>query len=335
MSMLIFAPDASAVFATRVAAYLQVPLARHQEKEFEEGEFKIRPLENVRGRDVCVIHSLYAEPGQSVSDKLCRLVFFIATLRDASAGKITAAIPYLAFARQDRKSQPRDSLTLKYVARMLEAAGADQVVTMDVHNLAAYQNAFRIPAENLEPQTLFADYLAPLVAHAEVTIVSPDTGGIKRAQTFRDCLSARLKRTLNCVFIEKTRVEGKVTGGVLVGEITHHIAIVIDDIIGTGSTVGRALSTLKEHGATKIYVAASHGIFAGRAEEYLLHPSLEQLVITDSIPPFRLTASAVRAKLTVLSAAPLFGEAIRRMVEGGSVSALASEFPLTVEHHLD
>ena len=242
MSMLIFAPDSSAEFAAKVAAYLQVPLGIHEEKIFEEGEFKIRPLQNVRGRAVCVIHSLHAEPGQSVSDKLCRLLFFIGALRDASAGRIIAAIPYLAFARQDRKSQPRDALTLKYVAQLLEAAGAHQVVGIDIHNLAAYQNAFRIPAENLEPQGLFAEYLAPFVAHAGVTVVSPDTGGIKRAQLFRDRLSIVLKRELGCAFIEKKRVNGKVIGGVLVGEVANRTAIVIDDIIGTGSFLSAAFA---------------------------------------------------------------------------------------------
>ena len=150
MELSFFELNASRELGERVARALGSPLTPHEEREFEDGEHKARPLESVRGRDVYVLVSLYGDARQSVNDKLVRLLFFLGALRDASAGRITAVIPYLCYARKDRRSKSRDPVATRYVAGLLETVGADRVVTLDVHNLAAYENAFRIRAEHLQ-----------------------------------------------------------------------------------------------------------------------------------------------------------------------------------------
>ena len=148
--LMLFALGASREFGARVAAALDMPLAAHEERAFEDGEHKWRPLVSVRGRDVFVVHSLYGDDAESANDKLCRLLFFIGALKDAAAARVTALVPYLCYARKDRKTKPRDPVTTRYLAALFEAVGTDGIVTLDVHNLAAYQNAFRCRTEHLE-----------------------------------------------------------------------------------------------------------------------------------------------------------------------------------------
>ncbi len=325
--MLLFALNTSVAFGEKVAAHLNIPLAQHEEREFEDGEHKIRPLENVRGRDVFVIHSLFSEPGQSVNDKICRLLFFIGALRDASAGRLTIVVPYFAYARKDRKTKSRDPVTMKYMAQMLEAAGAEHLLTMDIHNLAAFQNAFRIPVDHLEARVIFISYLAGMVGNEKLVVVSPDVGGFKRMEKFCESLSVFLGNDINRAFLEKRRSEGKVSGEVLVGDVQGRVAIIIDDIVSSGTTLNRAIHALQQHGAQKIFAAASHGIFVGKAAEFLAQQGLEKLFITDSIPPFRLAHNLIQEKITVVSVSALFAEAIRRIHEGNSVSELSENIP--------
>lgn len=327
IGMLIFALNTSAALGENVAAHLSLALARHEERDFEDGEHKIRPLENVRGRDVFVIQSLYGERVQSVNDKLCRLLFFAGALHDAGAGRITAVIPYFAYARKDRKTKARDPVTMKYMARLLEASGVDHVVGLDIHNPAAYQNAFRIPTEHLEAHGIFAAYLKSRMGDASVVVVSPDTGGIKRAEAFRARLARVLGREVDTAFMEKQRSEGVVSGETLVGKVRGRTAVIVDDIISSGATLSRAVSALAQQGASRILAAASHGIFVKDAAKCLAHPQLSEILVTDSIPPFRLDGSPVRHKLTVVSAAALLAQTIKRMHEGGSVCDLLEEFP--------
>src|SRR5512144_1688636 len=150
--LMLFALEASRPFGEAVSRALGTPLSAHEARTFEDGEHKTRPLVNVRGRDVYVVQSLYGDAAQTVNDKLVRLLFFIGALRDASAARVTAVVPYLAYARKDRKSKSRDPVTTRYVAELFEAVGVDRIVTLDVHNLAAYQNAFRCRADHLEAQ---------------------------------------------------------------------------------------------------------------------------------------------------------------------------------------
>jgi ribose-phosphate pyrophosphokinase len=318
----LFALDASRAFGERVALQLGQPLARHEEREFEDGEHKARPLESVRGKDAYVIHSLYGEPGQSANDKLVRLLFFLGALKDAGADRVTAVVPYLAYARKDRRSKPRDPVSSRYVAQLFEAVGTDRLLTLDVHNLAAYQNAFRIPAEHLEARPLFLAHFAPLLAEHEIVVVSPDAGGVKRAEAFRQSLGRTLGRPVGAAFLEKYRSAGVVSGEAVVGEVAGKTAVIVDDLVSSGTTLARTAAACKRLGALRVFAAASHGVFAGDAGSVLADPALDQMVVSDSIPPFRLPPALLENRVTVLPAAPLFAEAIRRLHRGGSLTEL-------------
>ena len=323
--MKIFALYSSRNFGELITKELNLSLNAHEEREFEDGEHKSRPLENVRNENVFVIHSLYSDTTQSVNDKLCRLLFFIGALKDASANRVTAVVPYLCYARKDRKTKPRDPVTTRYIARMLEASGADSIVTMDVHNLQAFQNAFAIPAENLEARKLFAGYLIPLIKNEDPVIMSPDFGGIKRAEQFQQTLGKRLGRELPVIFMEKYRSAGIVSGERIVGDVKDKTVIIIDDLISTGGTIARAAAASKKSGAKKVLALATHGIFTGRPDETLQEDALQQIITTNTVQPFRLEHTRVKEKVTVLNAAPLFAEAIKRMQEGGSVTELLED----------
>ncbi len=318
----LFTLNSSRSFAEQVARCLGVPLSEHEEREFEDGEHKARPLVGVRGRDVFVIQSLYGDGRLSVDDKLCRLLFFLGALVDASAERVTAVIPYLAFARKERKTQPRDPVTSRYLACLLEAVGTHRVVTMDVHNLAAFQNAFRCRTDHLEAAPLFVDYFAHRVEERDFVVVSPDAGGVKRAERFRQGLGRALGQDLSLAFMEKHRAGGQVRGAAMVGEVAGRVAIILDDLISTGGTMARTAAACREHGARRVYAVATHGIFAGAAEQALADPALDRVIITNTIPPFRLGSGLVQSKLVVLDSAPLFAEAIRALHEGGSISRL-------------
>jgi ribose-phosphate pyrophosphokinase len=336
----LFALHASRELGEQVARRLALPLSAHEEREFEDGEHKARPLESVRGQDVYVLQSLHGEPrqsapdqsalGQSANDKLVRLLFFIAALKDAGATRVTAVVPYLAYARKDRRSKPRDPVNTRYVAQLFEAVGTDRVLALDVHNLAAYQNAFRIPAEHLEAKQLFVAHVAPLLGKDEMVVVSPDAGGVKRAEAFRQALGRVLDRPVGAAFVEKYRSSGVVSGEAVVGEVAGRTAIIIDDLLSTGTTLARAAAACKAHGATRVFAAATHGLFASDAASVLADSALDHIVVTDSVPPSRLPAPLRQGKLSVLPIAPLLAEAIRRLHGGGSLMELLEASPLTL-----
>ncbi|MFL6672677.1 MAG: ribose-phosphate diphosphokinase [Massilia sp.] len=321
-SLQLFALNTSRPFGEQVARSLGLALCQHEEREFEDGEHKARPLENVRGRDVYVVQSLHGDGVQSVNDKLCRLLFFIGALKDAAAARVTAVVPYLAYTRKDTKTNPRDPLTLRYVATMFEAAGADAVVTLDVHNASAFQNAFRCLTEHLDATSLFAGHFLPQLGAAEVVVVSPDTGGVKRANRFRKLLAAGLGAEVGTAFCEKYRRADTLSGDMLVGEVGGKTALIYDDLISSGSTVERAARTCRRHGATRILVAASHGLFAPGAAGLLAGAGIDQVAVTDSVTPRQ--AGPGQAHPSVVTCSTLFAQAIARMHEGGSVSDLAA-----------
>lgn len=318
----LFALNASREFGQKVAAQAGIPLSAHEEREFEDGEHKARPLVNVRGADVFVIQSLYGDPRQSVNDKLCRLLFFVGALKDAAAERVVALVPYLCYGRKDRKTQPRDPVTTRYVASLFEAVGTNRLVTLDVHNPAAFQNAFRCGTDHLEAAGLFARYFADLLRDREVAVLSPDIGGVKRAERFRQLLMRIMDRPVAGAFMEKQRSGGAVTGETIVGDVAGRAVIILDDMISTGTTMARAAKVCRELGAQAVYATATHGLFVGDANRLLADPCFEKIVITDTIPPFRLSPELVRDKLVVLDAAALFAGAIKRIHEGGSIEEL-------------
>ncbi len=318
-NVVVFALNSTRLLGERIAAQLGATLAGHEERDFEDGEHKTRPLVNVRGRDTFVIQSLYGDGKLSVNDKLCRLLFFIGALRDASAGSVTAVVPYLCYARKDSKTKARDPVTTRYVAALFEAVGTSRVVTLDVHNLAAFHNAFRCPTDHLEAQSLFVEYFARRLRDEEVVVISPDVGGTKRAEAFRRALGQALGRSVTAGFMEKRRSWGVVSGESLFAEVGDRTAIIIDDLISTGTTILRAANAARKRGARKVYAAATHGLFVEGAEAVVADPALERILVADSVPPFRLAPDLVRARLEVLDTAPLIAEAIRRICTHGSI----------------
>jgi ribose-phosphate pyrophosphokinase len=320
--LLLFTLEASRDFAQQIGSTLGLALAAHEERAFEDGEHKTRPLVNVRGRDVYVVQSLHADASQTVNDKLVRLLFFLGALRDASSARITAVVPYLAYARKDRRSKTRDPVTTRYVAQLFEAVGIDCIVTLDVHNLAAYQNAFRCRAEHLEANPLFVEHFAARLQDAPITVVSPDAGGIKRAEAFRQRLGVATNRPIGAAFAEKYRSEGVVSGDAFVGDVDGRVAIIVDDLISGGTTIARAAAACRMHGAQRVFAAASHGVFSASANATLRASAIDAIVVTDTIPPFRVTDAGLASRLVQLSVAPLFAEAIRRLHTGGSVTEL-------------
>lgn len=320
--MQLFALDASRSFGERVAAALAIPLGAHEEREFEDGEHKARPLEGVRGRDVYVLQGLHGGPDQSPNDKLCRLLFFLGAVRDAGAARVTAVVPYLAYARKDRRTKWRDPVTLRYVAQLLEAVGTDAVMTLDVHNQAAFDNAFRCRADHLDSRALFAPLLAALAGDAPVVVASPDPGGVKRAQLFRESFERLLGRPVGAAFAEKRRTGGVVSGDLLVGEVAGASVIVVDDLISTGGTMRRCAQACLAHGAVRVLAVAAHGLFTGDAAAAIASPALARTFVSDTVPPFRLPPDLLGRCVEVVSAAPLFAEAIRRLHEGGSINDL-------------
>ena len=267
--MLLFALNTSRAFGEHVAAGLGIEFSEHEEREFEDGEHKSRSLINVRNRDVYVIQSLYTDADLSVNDKLVRLLFFLGSLRDASAGRVTAIVPYLGYARKDRKSKSRDPVTTRYVAQLFEAVGVERLVTIDVHNLAAFQNAFRIRTEHLEANKLFVEHFAQrLAGEKHIAVISPDAGGVKRAQAFRDALARVTDQDISLGLMEKTRSAGLLTAGQLYCDVEDRVAIIIDDMISSGGTLSFAAHAARAQGARRVYAAATHGVFLEAANRY-------------------------------------------------------------------
>jgi ribose-phosphate pyrophosphokinase len=193
---------------------------------------------------------------------------------------------------------------------------------MDVHNLQAFQNAFTIPAENLDAGKLFATYLAPLFKEEEAVVMSPDFGGVKRAEQFLETLQKALQKELPFALMEKYRSSGQVWGDRIAGNVCGKTVIILDDLISTGGTIARAAAACEKAGAKSVIALATHGLFTGKPDETLQEPALRRIITTNTIPPFRLENARVKEKLTVLDVTPLFAEAIRRMENGGSISEL-------------
>lgn len=324
---LLFAPCASRALAGSVARHLGLELSPLEERDFEDGEHKSRPLVNVRGRDVYVIQALHGDASGSVNDRLVRLLFLLQNLKDQGAARVTAVFPYLGYARKDRRTQPRDPVTSRYVAQLLEAMGTDRVLALDVHNPAAYQNAFRIPAEHLEARVLFAPHVALLLGAEDAAVVSPDAGGVKRAEDFRRTLSRLLGRPVETAFVEKHRALGEVWGEALVGGVEGRTAIVVDDLVATGTTLVRAARACRHAGARRVMAVATHGLFSAGAARALADAALDALFVTDSIAPPRELAGPAGTRLTRLSAAPLLAEAIRRLAGDGPLTDLLEPPP--------
>jgi len=321
--MLLFALGASHAFGSSLASALDLSLSPHEERGFEDGEHKARPLVDVRGADVYVVQSLHGGPEQESADKLIRLLFFLATVRDHGAARVTAVVPYLAYARKDRRTQPYDPIGSRYLAQLFESVGTDVLLTLEVHNPAAFDNSFRCRAVHVSAHPLFEEAATRCDDGSALVVASPDPGGVKRVLLWRETLERRIGRPLGQAFLDKTRREGVVGGStIVIGDVAGATVLILDDIVSTGTTMARAASALVAGGARRIFAFAAHGLFVGDAATVLRTAPIERVYVSDSIPPFRLPQEWIGSRVEVLGAAALFAAAIRRQA-GAAIDPLA------------
>jgi ribose-phosphate pyrophosphokinase len=306
----IFSGTAHPQLAKDICKELKTKLSEALVDRFSEGEIRLKIDDNVRGKDVFVVQPTCPPPNEN----LMELLIMIDALRRSSAQRITAVIPYFGYARQDRKDQPRVPITAKLVANLLTVAGANRVLTMDLH-AGQIQGFFDIPVDHLFSVKVFTEYFKKIAKHDELVIVSPDVGGIKMARAYAKRFSAGL------AIIDKRRDSPEKTEAVhILGEVKGKHAIIVDDLIATGSSLFEGVSSLKKAGAKDIYAAIAHGVLSGPAIERLGKcKDIKELVITDSIP---LPLNKKHPRLKVLSIAGLMAEAIKRIHNEESVSCL-------------
>jgi len=310
----IFAGNSYPELAADIANRLGLSVGESQVTTFSDGEIAVNIGETVRGLDVFVIQPTSAP----VNNNLMELLIMIDALKRASAGRITAVIPYYGYARQDRKAKARDPITAKLVADLITAAGADRVLTMDLH-AAQIQGYFNIPVDNLVGSPILSDYFIEkgFKDCDDVVVVSPDLGSVTRARKFADKLNAPI------AIIDKRRPKANVAEVMnIIGEVKGKKVILIDDMIDTAGTICNGANALVKMGATEVYACCSHAVLSGPAIERLEASAIKELVMLDSI---HLPEEKMLNKIKILSVAPLFAEAIRRIYEEVSVSKLFEE----------
>ena len=311
--LMVFTGNAIPQLATDVAKHLNVTLGRAKVGRFSDGEVMVEILENVRGRDVFVLQSIC----QPTNDNLMELLVMVDGLKRASAGRITAAIPYMGYARQDRRpSSARVPITAKVVANMLTTVGVDRVLTMDLHS-EQIQGFFDIPVDNIySGPVLLSDVWKK--SYDGLVVVSPDVGGVVRARA----LAKRLEADL--AIIDKRRPRPNVATVMnIIGEIEGRNCVIIDDMVDTANTLCEAAAALKRRGAAKVMAYCTHPVLSGKAVERISNSALDEIVVTDTIP-LRDDAKAC-SRIRVLSIAGLFAETVRRISADDSVSSLFVE----------
>ena len=312
--MLFFSLQGSHELGDRIAAAGGFDRAPHEEREFDGGEHKARPLLDVRGQDVYVLHSLNGGGHGSANDKLLRLLFFLSTCREHGAGRITAIAPYLAYSRKDRQTKPHDPVTTRYVAQLFEASGADMVLTLEVHNLAAFQNAFRCRTLHLSTDRLFAEHIAARVGDRPAAIVSPDPGGVKRAQLVREALEETGGRPVAFGLMEKRRSAGVVTGSHFAGDVAGRAVFIVDDMVCGGGTILRAAEAVRAQGATEVHAIATHGLLTASAiASFAEGARLDSLALTDSVAAVAAVKDMLGERLHLVPCAHLIADAITRL----------------------
>jgi len=305
-----------------------VSLAPLEERAFEQGEFKLRPLVSVRDRTAWVAQSLCGSNEAPTAQRLVRLLFLLCALRDGGACRTVALVPYLAYARKDRRTQTRDPIHTRYVAQLFEACGLDRIVALDVHNPAAFDNAFRIGFDHLSALPMFADHFARRLQSVALAIASPDVGGIKRAQIFRELLQQRVGKPIGQAFVEKRRAGGEVSGGLVVGDIADSTVLVLDDLCSTGGTLRRAAASLRAAGAAAVYAVVTHAPLDAGTAAVLDDPAIDGMVVTDSVgASSHPLLCSPPAKLTVVPVAPLLGQALSRSMRGLALAELLEHWP--------
>jgi len=305
--MKIFTGTAHPALAQRIADALGVPLGKAQVSRFPDGETWVKIQENVRGKDCFVVQPTCHPPNEN----LMELLIMIDALHRASAARITAVLPFYGYARQDRKDQPRVPITAKLVANLLVAAGADRLLTVDLH-AQQIQGFFDIPVDHLYASPVIVRYLKEKQL-GNLVVVSPDTGGLKMAHAYAQMLNASL-----ALVAKQRRGPTEVEVLTMVGEVAGHTCVLVDDLVTTGGTLSTAAQFLKQHGAGDVYAGVTHAVLTTTGVERLSAAPIKELIVTDTVPlqvPGRLP-------VTVLSVAELLGEAILRIHDNQSVSSL-------------
>ena len=308
--MKLLACNANRPLADAIAEYLDMRLTRSEVKTFADQEIFVRVDENVRGEDVFVIQST----SHPANDNLMQLLIMMDALRRASARRITAVIPYFGYARQDRKTDGRTPISAKLVANLISTAGADRVLTVDLH-AGQIQGFFDIPTDNLFGSPVMVDDIKERFGKDKIIVVSPDVGGVVRARSLAKRLDADL------AIVDKRRPEaGKSEVMNIIGDVNGKRCIMLDDMCDSGGTLANAAAALKESGAKSVSAYVTHGVLSGNAVERIEKSVLDELVMTDTIAP---SDEAKKSKsIRILPIAPLLGEAIRRIANEESVSKL-------------
>ena len=307
----VFTGNSHCELAQNIADILGVPLGKSKVSTFSDGEISVDINETVRGNDVFIVQSTCAP----VNNNLMELLIMIDAFKRASAGRITAVIPYYGYARQDRKAKSRDPITAKLVADLLTAAGAHRVLTMDLH-AAQIQGYFNIPVDHLLGGPILAEHFIKmgLEDKDDVVVVSPDLGSVTRARKFADNLHAPI------AIIDKRRPKANVSEIMnIIGDIEGKRCILIDDMIDTAGTISNAANALKDLGAKNVYACCTHGVLSGPAMDRINSSAIEELVMLNTIP-FR--EGMDKTKITSISVAPLFAEAIKRIYDDQPISKL-------------
>lgn len=302
----IFSGTANIEFAKKISKCLSLPLSEASIKRFSDGEISVQIGESVRGKDIFIIQPTCSP----VNINLMELLILTDALRRSSANSITAIIPYFGYARQDRKAAPRVPISAKLVANMMQTAGIDRVVTMDLH-AGQIQGFFDIPVDNLYGSIVFYDYFKTKNLSNPI-IASPDVGGVARARSFAK------KLNLDMVIVDKRREKANESEVMnVIGDVKDKDVILIDDMIDTAGTIVKAAKTFKEKGATSVMAYCTHPVLSGKAYENLADNALDELVVTDTIP-----LKEQSKKINVITVAPLFAEVIRRVYHDESVNSL-------------
>jgi ribose-phosphate pyrophosphokinase len=307
--LLVFSGRSNPEFAQSVCDTLTIPLGSMDSTQFADGELSVEIGDNVRGGDVFVIQSTCSP----ANDRLMELLIIIDALKRSSAGRITAAIPYFGYARQDRKVKPRVPITAKLVADMITTAGADRVLTMDLH-AGQLMGFFNIPVDNLFAMPVLLPFIANKYGTEGVTIVAPDVGGVERARLF----ATRLNNAPIAVIDKRRSGPNMVASMNVVGDVAGQVCLIVDDMVDTGGTLIKAADTLLEKGAKKVAACCVHPVLSSDARKRLNSSSISEVIVTDTIPQDSLPGD----KVTILSVAPLFAEAIRRIHSDDSISSL-------------
>ena len=309
--MKLLAGNSNLPLAKAIADYLEIPLTEASVRRFADEEIFVEVNENVRGEDVFVLQST----SYPVNDNLMELLICIDALRRASAKRITAVIPYFGYARQDRKPGPRTPISAKLVANLITTAGADRVLSMDLH-AGQIQGFFDIPTDNLWAAPVMAADIQARYANKQLMVVSPDVGGVVRARS----LAKRLDNAPLAIVDKRREKAGESEVMNIIGEVEGRCCILVDDIVDSAGTLCNAAAALKSQGATDVYAYCSHGVLSGGAAARVQASELSELVVSDTIYPGE--ADDPKGKIRRLSIAPLFGEAIRRIADEASVSSL-------------